>query len=111
MCKGISVVGSEDLLPHIFAVETGLSSDPPMNSRLSALDRFAVEEERRLFYVALTRAQHHVVVIHARKRTLHSVNEPMAPSPYLSDIPTHLRDDHRVDTAGRRGGQLSLFST
>ena len=32
----------EDLLPHIFAVETGLSSDPPMNWRLSALDRYAV---------------------------------------------------------------------
>jgi DNA helicase-2/ATP-dependent DNA helicase PcrA len=29
-----------DLSPHIFAVETGLSSDPPMNWRLSMLDRF-----------------------------------------------------------------------
>lgn len=28
----------EDLTPHIHAVETGLSSDPPMNWRLSALD-------------------------------------------------------------------------
>jgi len=31
-----------DLLPHIFAVETGLSSDPSMNWRLSALDGFAI---------------------------------------------------------------------
>ncbi|XOQ47728.1 MAG: DNA helicase [Eubacteriales bacterium] len=30
----------EDLAPHIHALETGLSSDPPMNWRLSALDRF-----------------------------------------------------------------------
>ena len=29
-----------DLAPHIFAVETGLSSDPPMNRRLSTLDRY-----------------------------------------------------------------------
>jgi DNA helicase-2/ATP-dependent DNA helicase PcrA len=29
-----------DLSPHIFAVETGLSSDPPMNRRVSSLDRF-----------------------------------------------------------------------
>ena len=29
-----------DLTPHIFALETGLSSDPPMNWRLSQLDRF-----------------------------------------------------------------------
>ena len=30
----------EDLTPHIFALETGLSSDPPMNWRLTALDRY-----------------------------------------------------------------------
>jgi uncharacterized protein (TIGR00375 family) len=30
----------EDLTPQIFALETGLSSDPPMNWRWSALDRF-----------------------------------------------------------------------
>ena len=29
-----------DLAEHIFAVETGLSSDPPMNWRLSSLDRY-----------------------------------------------------------------------
>ena len=32
----------EDMLPHIFAVETGLSSDPPMNWRLSMLDNYAI---------------------------------------------------------------------
>ena len=32
----------EDMMPHIFAVETGLSSDPPMNWRLSVLDNFAI---------------------------------------------------------------------
>ena len=32
----------EDMLPHIFAVETGLSSDPPMNWRLSMLDDYAI---------------------------------------------------------------------
>ncbi len=31
-----------DLAQHIFAVETGLSSDPPMNWRVSALDRFTL---------------------------------------------------------------------
>ncbi len=31
-----------DLSPHIFAVETGLSSDPPMNWRVSQLDRFTL---------------------------------------------------------------------
>lgn len=32
----------EDLTPHIFAIETGLSSDPPMNWRISALDNVAL---------------------------------------------------------------------
>lgn len=32
----------EDLTPHIRALETGLSSDPPMNWRVSALDRFTL---------------------------------------------------------------------
>lgn len=32
----------DDLTPHIFALETGLSSDPPMNWRISALDRYTL---------------------------------------------------------------------
>lgn len=32
----------EDLTPHIFAIETGLSSDPPMNWRVSALDKITL---------------------------------------------------------------------
>ena len=31
-----------DLTPHIHALETGLSSDPPMNRRLSVLDRYVL---------------------------------------------------------------------
>ena len=32
----------EELTPHIFAIETGLSSDPPMNHRLSKLDNIVL---------------------------------------------------------------------
>ncbi len=32
----------EDLAPHIFALETGLSSDPEMNYRVSSLDRYTL---------------------------------------------------------------------
>ena len=31
-----------DMAPHIFAIETGLSSDPWMNRKVSSLDRFAL---------------------------------------------------------------------
>ena len=51
-----------------------------------------------MFYVALTRAKEHVVVTHARLRTIRGTRERMTPSPYLADIPIHLRG----------GGQLSL---
>jgi len=32
----------QDMTKHIFALETGLSSDPPMNWRFSALDKYAL---------------------------------------------------------------------
>ena len=32
----------QDMTKHIFALETGLSSDPPMNWRLSGLDKYAL---------------------------------------------------------------------
>ncbi|MEM1506808.1 MAG: endonuclease Q family protein [Candidatus Bathyarchaeia archaeon] len=32
----------QDMVKHIYALETGLSSNPPMNWRLSALDRFTL---------------------------------------------------------------------
>ncbi len=32
----------EELTPHIYAIETGLSSDPPMNWRLSSLDNITL---------------------------------------------------------------------
>jgi len=32
----------EEMTPHIFALETGLSSDPGMNRRLSALDKYTL---------------------------------------------------------------------
>ncbi|MBI5418093.1 DNA helicase UvrD [Candidatus Poribacteria bacterium] len=43
-CSGFDKIEDcfEDLTPNIFALETGLSSDPQMNWRLSALDRFSL---------------------------------------------------------------------
>jgi DNA helicase-2/ATP-dependent DNA helicase PcrA len=42
--SGFDSIGEcfEDLTPHIFAVETGLSSDPAMNWRVSSLDGFTL---------------------------------------------------------------------
>ncbi len=45
------------------------------------------EEERRLFYVAMTRAQDELAVSHAVRRQTYMGEEHRAPSPYILDIP------------------------
>lgn len=49
-------------------------------------DRERAEEERRLFYVALTRAQQQVVLSYAQSRRLFGDREWKTPSPFLEDI-------------------------
>ena len=48
------------------------------------------EEERRLFYVALTRAQEKVFLSWARFRSVFGSKQINQPSSYLSDIPKNL---------------------
>lgn len=76
-CKGLEfpvviMMGNEEgLLPH----ET-LGSD--------------VDEERRLFYVGVTRAKKHLVLTHARKRKRYGSWRLSTPSRFLVDIPKNL---------------------
>lgn len=46
----------------------------------------AVEEERRLFYVALTRAQQNCVITHAQNRFKNGQNNTATPSFFINDI-------------------------
>jgi DNA helicase-2/ATP-dependent DNA helicase PcrA len=48
------------------------------------------EEERRLFYVAVTRARERLYLSHAYARTIYGQQNFNAPSEFLSDIPAHL---------------------
>ncbi len=48
------------------------------------------EEERRLFYVALTRGQEKVFLSFARFRTVFGAKQINQPSQFLTDIPAHL---------------------
>ena len=48
------------------------------------------EEERRLFYVALTRAQKKVFLSYAEERMLFGTTQPNVPSEFLGDIQTEL---------------------
>lgn len=45
------------------------------------------EEERRLFYVGMTRAQFRLIITHVKRRTLNGRVLAMEPSPFLDDIP------------------------
>jgi len=70
------------------------------------------DEERRLFYVGMTRARHGLILSHARRRSIHGRILSMARSPYLDAIPPQL-----CSPLERRGWkpkpkphkQLSLF--
>jgi DNA helicase-2/ATP-dependent DNA helicase PcrA len=50
------------------------------------------EEERRLFYVALTRAEEKLYLSYATIRTLFGMRQVTTPSEFLYDIPEHLTD-------------------
>ena len=50
-------------------------------------------EERRLFYVAMTRAMERLYLTRAKKRSVYGELLARAPSPFVADIETHLKKD------------------
>jgi DNA helicase-2/ATP-dependent DNA helicase PcrA len=70
------------------------------------------EEERRLFYVGMTRARNRLILSHVSRRSLNGRVVHMKPSPFLDEIPKDLCSslDRRAWKAGRKPPkQLSLF--
>jgi len=53
-------------------------------------DPEGMAEERRLFYVGITRAKERLFLLHAINRTTYGYSEPAEPSRFLDDIPTDL---------------------
>ena len=72
------------------------------------------DEERRLFYVGVTRARTRLYLCRARRRRWRGKIREMAPSPYLADIEERLleqsRSRHREPRSRKQDGQLDLFS-
>jgi DNA helicase-2/ATP-dependent DNA helicase PcrA len=56
----------------------------------SAMERDGLEEERRLAYVAITRARHRLYLSHAQTRMLHGQTRYNIPSRFLEEIPPQL---------------------
>lgn len=65
----------EDLFPHINCKKT----------------EEQIEEERRLFYVGITRAKRHLFISFAQVRSLWGATRTMRPSRFLQEIPAKLR--------------------
>ncbi len=67
--------------------------------RNSLLDDRGVEEERRLFYVALTRAKAHMNISYCRERRSGPAAEPREPSRFISEMPDSIlnRNDAAVE--------------
>jgi superfamily I DNA/RNA helicase len=88
-CKGLEfphvhIVGMEDgLLPHSRSKEEG-----------------TLDEERRLFYVAITRAMQTLNLSHCAARKKYGQPTPCYPSPFLKDLPPEL-----VEHADEKGKQ------
>jgi DNA helicase II / ATP-dependent DNA helicase PcrA len=53
-------------------------------------DPAALEEERRLCYVGITRAQERLFISYARERRLYGTREPASPSLFLGELPKDL---------------------
>jgi len=73
--------------PYVFVA--GLEEGVFPHSR-SLMDREELEEERRLMYVAMTRAMDSLYLIHARTRMLYGETKSNAPSQFLAHIPSEL---------------------
>ncbi len=72
----------------------------------SSEDLVQLEEERRLCYVGITRAQQRLTMTHAQHRRLHGSDYYPTPSRFIEEIPSELLNDIRL------GGSVteSLFS-
>jgi DNA helicase II / ATP-dependent DNA helicase PcrA len=85
----VFIAGCEDgVFPHSRAIEEG-----------------ALEEERRLFYVGITRAMRQLYLTHARRRAVFGAQSYGMRSRFLDEIPAELLDEPRQ--ALFRAGSLS----
>lgn len=79
---------------------TGLEQDlfPSGRTRDEASSPEASEEERRLFYVALTRARKRLFLSHANVRTIFGNKQITLPSEFLADIDDELIEEEKPVT-------------
>ena len=87
-----SVKGLEFNYVFVIGLEEGIF--PHMNSLMESSD---VEEERRLMYVAITRAKDDLYLINARRRTLFGKEQINPTSRFLNEIPKELLEANQEE--------------
>lgn len=96
------------------ALEEGILPFPGADSLLhsapgGAIDPAVLAEERRLFYVGLTRAQDAVFVSHAAQRQLYGKTLELPPSRFLEVLPELFRHTRLVRHVQTKATQMKLF--
>ena len=86
----VFLIGCEEgYLPHARTLDTRATDD----ASAGAAD---IEEERRLFYVGVTRARERLFLSRARSRVLRGKAVPRTPSRFLMDVPPELLEETEV---------------
>jgi DNA helicase-2/ATP-dependent DNA helicase PcrA len=87
----VFIAGAEEgIIPHERSMEDGEAS---------------LEEERRLFYVAITRARDKLYISSCQKRQRREELVDKVPSPFLAEIPPHLIEYHEPEKEAVQGGE------
>ncbi len=91
----VFIVGVEEgLLPHYRALQ----------DRAHGSEQGALEEERRLFYVGMTRARERLFITHGRRRVTRGRDEAADPSRFLDELPADSVDRRQPTRSSRLGG-------
>ncbi len=85
---------------------TGLEQDLFPHTRMDGKSKEDREEERRLFYVALTRARQKLYLSYASLRTIFGNRQVNTPSEFIYDIPEHLTS---FDQGGPKNGERVVY--
>ncbi len=94
----VFIVGMEEnILPHARSIAA--ERNPHATPEQKRAAREALEEERRLLYVGITRAKERLYLVYATVRSLYGDSRANLPSRFLYDIPAEVCEGARLQRA------------
>lgn len=97
-------------LEYPTVIITGLEEGSIPHSR-SADDPDGLAEERRLFYVGVTRAERTLILVRAHRRTVYGTTDLREPSRFLLDLPVEVMAEAPAPATGIRGTPVHSRAT